>query len=80
MTRYRIFDSNGVIATLADSPGFDVKFTGKDPNKPIGGMITIDGKKYPIVNYHEFHGLGSSENEFHELDQNWYAHVFVEYT
>jgi len=43
-------------------------------------MITIDGKKYPIVNYHEFHGLGSSENEFHELDQNWYAHVFVEYT
>jgi len=59
-----------LIITLKDNYGFDVRFTGKNPNNPIGGMIIIKGKKYPIVKYREFHSSSYAENEFHELDQN----------
>ncbi len=49
-----------------------------NPNKPIGGTITINGKRYRIINYQEFTSSGYSENEFHEKEQDWYADVFVD--
>ena len=78
MVRYRIFDSKGLIATLEDNFEFDMRFIGKNPSNPVGGTVTIEDKEYPIVKYHEFHSSSFTENEFHELDQNWFAHVFVE--
>ena len=75
--RYRIQNNSSLVGVFADKPAFDNSFSGKNPNKPIGGIVTIHGKKYPIIAYQEFAGSSYSENEFHEKEQEWFANVFV---
>jgi len=76
--RYRIQNNSSLVGVFVDRPAFDNAFYGKNPNNPIGGLVAINGKKYPIINYQEFHGLSYSENEFHEKEQEWFANVFVD--
>jgi len=58
---------------------FHEKFVGKNPNKPQrNDCIILNGKRHRIIRYVEFPSSGYSENEFHEIEQDWFAHVFVE--
>jgi len=76
--RYRIHDKSSLVSILVDRSAFDKLFCGKNPNKPIGGILEISEKKYVVTNYLEFKGNSYSENEFHELEQDWFAQVIVD--
>ncbi len=76
--RYRVQNKSSLVGVFVDRSAFDKSFYGKNPNNPIGGLITMNGKKYPFINYEEFSGSNYSENEFHEKEQDWYVNIFVE--
>jgi hypothetical protein len=75
--RYRVFDKNGSVCVFEDRPAFDRSFLGIDPNHPAGGIVMCRGNYYLITSYSEFASLSKSENEFHEIENNWYAHLQV---
>ena len=77
--RYRIFDKSTttLVTVLVDRPAFDKAFHGKNPNNPIGGLLVISGKKYIITDYLESKSNEFTENEFHEIEQEWFARVVV---
>ncbi len=76
--RYRIFNKSSLVSVLVDRPTFDKSFRGNNPNKPIGGILEISEKKYFVTDYHEHKSSSYSENEFHELEQDWFANVSVQ--
>ena len=75
--RYRAFENDKVIDVMSDRPAFHERLHKGNPNNPLGGIIVIEKQTYQIIDYKEFHSSSFSENEFHEKDQDWFAHVFV---
>ena len=66
-------------AILYDRSAFDESLQKGDPNNPIGGIMSIRSKQYKIIGYKEFSSSSFTENEFHEIERDYLAHVFVEY-
>jgi len=76
--RYRIHDKSSLVSVLIDRPAFDEAFCGKNPNSPINGTLEISQKKYIIKKYVELQGNSYSENEFHAIERDHFADVYVE--
>ncbi len=77
--RYRIKKNGQIIGTFEDRPAFHVAFSGNDPVKPRpGDKISFENTKYVIKEYVEYQLESSTENEFHEKENDWFADVIVE--
>ena len=74
--RYRIF-ANGFLHYFEDRQSFDESLIGKDPNNPVGGVLNVLGQDYVVTNYREYGAEEKTENEFHEITQDWFADVEV---
>ena len=77
--RYRIFSESGdIIETIMDHPAFDNKFQGTNASKPVkGDMLLLESGKFSIIDYKEYEGRTKTENEFHEIESDWFADVTV---
>lgn len=75
--RYRIFKTGKCIGVFADRHSFTESFIGNDPNYPIGGVIKFEDIFYVIFDYNVSEGSSKNENEFHEVESDWFANVSV---
>ena len=74
--RYRVF-ANGFLHYFEDRQSFDKSLIGKNPNNPVGGVLNVLDQDYVVTDYKEYAGEEESENEFHEMAQDWFADVEV---
>ena len=77
--RYRIFSESGdIIETIMDRPTFDNRFHGVNASRPTrGDFLQLESGKYSIIKYKEYAGRSKTENEFHEIESDWFADVTV---
>lgn len=75
--RYRIFDPRGFLCSLPDIQVFANRLDKGNPIHPVGGVLKIKDRHYKIVEYDKFSSQESSENEFHEIENECFANLSV---
>ena len=77
--RYKIKKNGQIIGTFGDRPAFHEAFSGENPDNPKpGDKLSFENTKYVIKEYVEYPSNSSTENEFHEKEEDWFADVIVE--
>jgi len=75
--RYRIHDRSGCVGHFVDRDAYNDSFLGDDPNNPVDGVIRLDTRLYFVIGYKEYHSSGFTENEFHEIENDWFGELYV---
>jgi len=76
--RYRIYNSENIVSVMNDREYFHDRFHGLNPNKPVNGILEVDERPWIIVGYEEIKSESFTENEFHEIERDYFVNVFVE--